>query len=156
MITLVNESDEVIGEGELKDVHRAGKLHRAIHILLQDQEGNIFCRQRAISKTLYPGWWSTSVGAHVESGESYEECARRMLQDMLGIEAALRPLGKIRIHDETENEICMVFSAISEEKLAYNLRHIEGGRFLSHDEVEALTKEKTTTPHLGEALKLLR
>ena len=108
-LVLVNEQDRVLGKVGVKEAHEEGILHRTVHIFIVNTEGKLFCRQRSLKKKVYPGYWSTSVGVHVSPGESYHETAKRGLVNTLGIDCDLKPIGKSRIKDESENEISATF-----------------------------------------------
>ncbi|MDO8626835.1 MAG: NUDIX domain-containing protein [Candidatus Diapherotrites archaeon] len=153
-IDLINEEDEVVGVSDVDEVHKKNLLHRAVHVFIVNSKGELFCRQRNRMKTLYPGFWSTSVGAHVLSGQNYEDVAHESLENMLGIHCELELIGKDRVQDETENEIVELFIGNSDDNMSFNPRQVEDGKFLSVEEVEELTKQENATPHLAKALEI--
>ncbi|OGM03166.1 hypothetical protein A3K72_00550 [Candidatus Woesearchaeota archaeon RBG_13_36_6] len=154
MIDVVDEKDKVIGKATIDEVHNKGLLHRAIHIFIINPEGKLFCRQRSLKKERYPGWWSTSVGAHVLSGQDYDQVAKQSLKDTLGIDCKLTFIGKARVHDKFENEISATYIGYSDEKMDFNPKQIEGGKFFSIQEIRELTKKKNVTPHLAHSLNI--
>ncbi len=142
LLDIVDEEDNVTGSASSEEIHEKYLLHRAVHILIIDSKGRIFCRQRSPKKERYPGYWSTSAGSHIASGESYEETTATLKND-LGI-SELEMIGKIRVRDQHENEMCTVYIGHS-DKVNIN------GRFFSIDEIKKLDK---FTPHLLKSVEV--
>lgn len=92
---VVNQNDEVVGAASQKDVYEQQLTHRIAHIMILNDRGDILLQKRGETCSYLPGFWSTSVGGHVRSGEMYEEGARREAQEELGITVDdLQPVGK--------------------------------------------------------------
>ncbi len=154
LINIVNEKDKIVGKTEIEEAHRKNFLHRAVHIFVINSEGKLFCRRRSFNKPRYRGYWSTGVGAHVLSGQTYSKVALKALKETLGISCKLKMIGKARVHDKYENEISATYIGYSNKKLRFNKRQIEGGEFFTIKEIKKLTKQKNVTPHLKHSLKL--
>ena len=154
IIDVVNEQDEVIGRADKDGIHHKRLLHRAVHIWIINSSGKLFCRQRSSKKQIYPGYYSTSVGAHVISGQTYNQTAKQSLQKDLGINCKLEMIGKARVHDQWENEISVTYIGYSDDTFNLNPKQIEDGKFLTVKEIKELTKQKNVTPHLAHSLEL--
>ena len=155
----VTEKDNVLSRINSDKAHEKHLLHRAVHIFLVDKKGRLFCRLRSLKKKIYPGYWSTSVGSHVPFGETYDLTAHRALKNTLGVDCPLIFIGKARVQDKIENEISATYIGYigySKEKLRFNPQQIEGGKFLTIDQIKKLTRQKNVTPHLGHSLELYR
>ena len=64
---VVNEKDEVVGEAIRGEVHRNPKLiHRAVHIWVLNDRGEILLQQRSLTKDKAPGQWDISCAGHVK------------------------------------------------------------------------------------------
>ena len=88
-VVLVDEQDNVLGTMEKMEAHEKGCLHRAISILLFDQNQRMLLQQRASSKYHWPNIWSNAVCSHPRQNETYEAAAHRRLPEELGIKADL-------------------------------------------------------------------
>lgn len=88
-VVLVDEQDNVLGTMEKMEAHQKGCLHRAISILLFDQNQRMLLQQRASSKYHWPNIWSNAVCSHPRQNETYEAAAHRRLPEELGIKADL-------------------------------------------------------------------
>lgn len=158
LIDIINEQDEIVSQEEIESAHQRGLLHRSVHVLIVDPQGRLFCRQRKLDSPRYPGFWSTAVGAHLTSGQSYEAEARSALQATLGISCVLALMGKVRVKDGIENEINALYIGRIDAslKLDINFELVEGGRFFNADELDRLTAPERVTPHLLQAIELYR
>src|SRR5271155_6084547 len=108
---IVNEQDEVIGQMPRPQVHREGRKHRAVHVLVFNARGEIFLQKRSMTKDTFPGAWDSSASGHVDSGEDYDACAVRELSEELGLKVAAPPrrLFKIAACAETGQEFVWVY-----------------------------------------------
>lgn len=88
-IPLVNEQDEIVGEGEKLAVHQAGLLHRAFSILVHDGHGKWLLHQRAFHKYHSGGLWTNTCCGHPNVGESLENAIHRRLQEEMGFDCQL-------------------------------------------------------------------
>jgi len=84
-LDVVNEHDEVIGRASQADVYRLGLLHRIVHVIVMNNSGEMALQLRSKTKSFLPGHWCTTAGGHVQSGETYEQAARRELQEETGM-----------------------------------------------------------------------
>src|SRR3954467_532457 len=111
MFDVVNDRDEVIGSERRSEVHRLGLQHRAVHVLIFNERGQIFLQKRSMKKDRQPGVWDSSASGHVDSGEEYDPCAARELQEEIGLrpKSALRRLFKISACRETDEEFVWVY-----------------------------------------------
>lgn len=86
VVILVDERDATIGFAPKLDVHRDGRLHRAVSVVLFDGQGRVMLQRRAAAKYHSGGLWSNSCCGHPRPGESVEAAAGRRLSDELGVE----------------------------------------------------------------------
>lgn len=82
---IVDEHDNVIGQATRGEVHRQWLRHRAVHILVFNDKGEIFLQKRSRKKDLYPGCWDSSAAGHLDAGEDYAHAAVRELREEIGL-----------------------------------------------------------------------
>lgn len=84
VIDIINREDEVVGQAVISEIYKKKFPHRIVHVLLMDEDGKIACQIRSKHKSFCPGCYSTSVGGHVQFGETPEEAAKREMKEELG------------------------------------------------------------------------
>lgn len=88
-VVLVDSTDHQTGLMEKLDAHRGkGMLHRAVSVLLyrtRHGETEVLLQQRSHKKPLWPLYWSNTVCTHPRNSETPVNCARRRLQEEMGI-----------------------------------------------------------------------
>ena len=95
VVDVVDEDDNVIGTIFRKDEIFGKHILRSASIFLINDKNEILLQLRSKNSKHYPLHWDVSGGGHVNSGESYEECAKRELFEETGIRVDnLRFLGK--------------------------------------------------------------
>jgi isopentenyl-diphosphate delta-isomerase len=85
-VVLVDQRDRMVGVAPKLDAHRRGQLHRAVSVVLFDDEGRVLLQRRAEAKYHSAGLWSNTCCGHPRPGESVGDAARRRLMDEMGIE----------------------------------------------------------------------
>ena len=86
LFIVVDKHDNVLGYRTRQECHRDTSLiHRAVGLLIFDDQHRVLLQKRSMTKDTRPGYWSTSVGGHVSKGESYEQAILRETQEELGI-----------------------------------------------------------------------
>ncbi|HVN95561.1 MAG TPA: isopentenyl-diphosphate Delta-isomerase [Syntrophorhabdaceae bacterium] len=154
LLILVDKEDEIVGY-EPKDMCHKGRgiLHRAFSIFIFNEMGEFLLQRRSSSKPLWPQFWSNSVCSHPRKGETYEAAASRRLSEEIGLRADLSRLFKFRYqarfgHVGSENEMCVVFSGVSNGPVRADPKEIEEWKFIAIPELdEQLRKQpRTFTP----------
>jgi len=141
---IVNERDEVIGQQLRSEVHRLGLMHRAVHVLIYNQRGELFLQKRSLNKDSCPGLWDSSASGHSEVGESYDDCALREVFEELGFQLSSVPnrLFKIAACPETGQEFVWVYRAQADGPFMLNEDEIETGGWFTDEQITRWTTER--------------
>jgi len=137
-LDVVDDTDTVIDRATRDEIHARGLMHRAVHVLLFNSRSEVFVQLRSLSKDNSPGLWDTSAAGHVDSGESYLDCAVRELNEELGVTVAAENLLQFhRLHPSKENgfEFVNVYKAHSDAPLTLQAEEIDDGRWLTPTEL---------------------
>jgi isopentenyl-diphosphate Delta-isomerase len=139
---VVDKMDNVIGQATRREIHQKNLLHRSIHILVFNHQDEVFLQKRSMAKDENPGLWDTSSAGHVDSGETYNECAHRELWEELGIKAILKPLEKIEACQNTYHEHVQIYICRTNAKININLDEISEGKYFDLEVLRSKIKKK--------------
>lgn len=140
-LDIVNENDEVIGQASYQEIYDKLHSHRIVHILIFNNDGKMALQLRSKNKSFCPGHWSTSVGGHVQAGESYEQAALREMKEEIGVEATFDFLAKDLYIDAARNnfqKFLSTFKTIYEGPLDINPGEVERVEFFSLKEIQEM------------------
>lgn len=134
LIVLVDDKGKPIGTSEKLAAHTSHTaLHLAFSCYVFDKHGRYLLTQRALSKKVWPGWWTVSFCGHLAPGEIAVDALRRRADFELGI-TKLRDI-TLLLPDYRyitppykgiiENEICPVYVAMLDSELVPNPDEVE-------------------------------
>lgn len=130
---IVDENDKVVGQSPRSEVHEKKLRHRAVHVLIFNDEGEIFMQKRSKTKDTWPGAWDSSCSGHVDAGEDYLPAALRELDEELGYqpEGELKMLFKLLPCEETGEEFIHVYRLEGRGPFRLNHEEIEIGEWMN-------------------------
>lgn len=86
LFPLVDTQGNVIGSATRRECHSGSMLlHPVVHLHVFSPDGALLLQKRSEDKDIQPGRWDTSVGGHVDYGETVEEALRREVGEELGL-----------------------------------------------------------------------
>ena len=131
LLEVVDETGRVIGLAPRSLVHAdRSLLHRVAHVLVVNRAGEILLQKRSTVKTVAPGKWDTSVGGHLEVGETPETAARREMEEELGATGEIEFLYTWIWRDTFESELVTSYLCRHEGPFRCNLLETEELCFL--------------------------
>lgn len=84
---LLNENGEKIGKTKLRtEVHRDGDWHKAVHIWIINNNGDILLQRRCATKDSYPNMLDISSAGHLSAGDDSISGAVRELKEELNLD----------------------------------------------------------------------
>jgi isopentenyldiphosphate isomerase len=137
ILEIVNEKGEVLGTMPRDMIHGdPSRLHRVVHMLVFRSDGRLLLQKRSRHKDVAPGKWDTSVGGHVNAGETLEEALRREVEEELGITVDEPEFLYSYIHsNEYESELVYTFRCIHDGEISFQKSEIEEVRAWSLEEI---------------------
>ncbi len=103
---IIDESGNIIGKAARAECHGNNSLaHRVVHVLVFNSNGQLFLQKRSLDKFIQPGKWDTSVGGHLDLGETFEQAVDREMKEELGINAPLKHMYDYWMRNEIETHV---------------------------------------------------
>jgi isopentenyl-diphosphate delta-isomerase type 1 len=137
---IVDGDDRVIGQASRSEVHARKLRHRAVHVFVFNARGELFVQKRSATKDTFPRCYDSSASGHLASGEDYDVCARREIQEELGLVVpaeSLRKHFKIEACEDTGCEFVWVYSVVTSEPPTIDLDELESGEFWARDHAKS-------------------
>ena len=157
LFPLVDEEGNIIGAATRGECHdRSKKLHPVIHLHVFNSKGELYLQKRPEWKDIQPGKWDTSVGGHVDLGESVEIALKREAQEELGI-SDFKPeiLAHYIFESERERELVFAHKTIYDGVINPS-EELDGGRFWSIDEIKEHLGKGVFTPNFESELQRIK
>ena len=138
LLEIVNSKGEAIGLAPRSEIHgNPSLIHRVVHVLVFNKKGELLLQKRALSKDVAPGKWDTSVGGHMNPGESTLEAAKREMEEELGIKNCKPAFLYTYTHTNPyETELVYTYKCQSNEQLSFNKDEIDDVRPWQMDEIQ--------------------
>ncbi len=146
LLDVVDENDKVIGKATRGECHKKGFLHRIVSTIVLDKSYRVFIGKRGKTKHYRPLEWAIGVGGHVESGETYEEAAKKELKEEIGITENPIVLSKYIDTSEYDKELRKMFFVITEQKIKLDKNEYEEGLFVTYEELKKRMKTQKFIP----------
>lgn len=137
LLSVVDENDCIIDTCARYIIHATGLRHRAVHILVFNNQGQLFLQKRSMKKDLNGGLWDTSAAGHVDAGEDYDVSAVREVEEELGISIAdaLELLFKLPATAATGMEFIQVYRCLHNGPFMLAVDEIDEGDWFSVAEI---------------------
>lgn len=146
---LVDEDGNVIGQASRKECHSGSKLlHPVIHLHIFNSKGELYLQKRSATKDIQPNKWDSSVGGHIDLGETPEIAAKREAREEIGLQdVTIHFIQKYIIETDRERELTYCFYSISNETPHADMNEVTDGRFWNISEIADQLGKDIFTPN---------
>lgn len=138
ILEIVDEKGRIIGTAARSRLHnRSYLLHKVVHVLLFNADGELLLQKRSRNKDLFPCKWDISVGGHIMQGEDTAEAAIRETKEELGfIPTELLFLYSYIFVGSFEKELVYTYSSTAVDNYEFNREEIEEVKFWNLKNIE--------------------
>ena len=146
---IVDEDGHVVGVATRGECHSGSKLlHPVVHLHVFNSRGEVYLQKRPEWKDIQPGKWDTSVGGHIDYGETPEQALIREVREELGItDFTPERVGKYVFESCRERELVYVHRTIYDGPIKPSTEELDGGRFWTLDEIRQSLGQNLLTPN---------
>lgn len=67
LFDIVDELNQVTGQGTRREIHEGSLRHRAVHMFLVNKHGAVLLQKRSLWKDRQPGKWDSSAAGHLDA-----------------------------------------------------------------------------------------
>lgn len=137
-LEVVNDKWEIIEIFPRSKIHgNPSLIHRVVHVLVFNRRGELLLQKRSMNKDVAPGKWDTSVGGHINPGESLLDAVKREMNEELGITTCQPGFLYSYIHSNPyETELVYTYSCLYDGEIYFNKEEIDEVRFWSLQEID--------------------
>jgi isopentenyldiphosphate isomerase len=158
LFPVVDESGKVTGKATRSTCHNGSKiLHPVVHLHVFNGKGDLLLQKRSAEKDIQPGKWDTSVGGHVDYGETVEEALFREVREELGISDFTPVLLRTYIFtSEIEREMVHSYKTTYDGPFCFDKHEIDEIRFWQLSEIEKDLGKAIFTPNFEDEFRFLQ
>ncbi len=149
LFPIVDEEGRQTGSATRGECHGGSMLlHPVVHLHVFNSRGEVYLQKRPVWKDIQPGKWDTSVGGHMDYGETPEQALAREVREELGITDFTPTFnGKYVFDSRRERELVYVYSTTYDGPVSPSAEELDGGRFWTLDEIRAAIGQNLLTPN---------
>jgi 16S rRNA (adenine1518-N6/adenine1519-N6)-dimethyltransferase len=142
MFDVVDDQNNVLRQATRHEVHSERLLHRAVHIFVLNQRGELFLQRRSRWKDAHPLRWDSSAAGHLNAGQGYDETAPRELMEELGVTAECAPIGDLPASRATGWEFVRLYRAEHDGPFHLAPAEIDSGGFFTLEQLDRWAKAR--------------
>ena len=149
LLDILDDHGNITGSASREECHSGSfLLHGVVHVLVFNSDGAVILQKRSLSKDIEPGKWDTSVGGHINSGETVKDALYREAGEELGITGAeFEYLYSYTITTDIERKFVTAFTCLWPGEILFQEEEIDEARPFSPSEVKSLLGTGIFTPN---------
>lgn len=140
IMDIVDENDVVIGTAPRTEIYEKNLGHRIAHVIIFNARGDMALQRRSPSRSFMPNAWVSAGSGHVQTGETYEQAARRELMEEAGVDIPLTFLARDPYVALGLSKFLGTFTGVHEGPFQHDPEAVSEVRFFSLLDIAAMIK----------------
>jgi isopentenyldiphosphate isomerase len=146
LVDVIDDAGNTIGVVTRREMRARRLPHRCTYVLVFNSRGELFIHLRTETKDVHPGYWDVAIGGVLAAGETFDEGARREIQEELGIIAEPNMLFPVSYADERTSVRAMAYRLDHDGPFRLQVEEIVRGEFVPVGEVLARIERESFCP----------
>ena len=149
----MEEQNEVIDEygntltiTSRQEIKEKKLRHKASFIILKNSKNQYFIAQRSATKRVYPLKWAFGAGGAVMANESYDDAAKRELEEELGVKEKVEYLFDFSFDSNEIHYLAKVYEVIFDKEVIIDKTEYEIGKWANDKEIFEMEKKGEFCP----------
>lgn len=158
IVPVVNENGIVTARAPRDYVHGEAKLlHPVVHLHVVNSKGEIYLQKRSAIKEIFPLYWDTAVGGHIEYGESVLEALYREAREEIGLRD-FNPvfLTEYVFQSQVDNELVFSYACVGDFQPDPDQIEVSEGRYWTEREIDESFGKSILTPNFEKEFSMIR
>ncbi|MGH2635460.1 MAG: GNAT family N-acetyltransferase [Actinomycetota bacterium] len=146
IVDVVDDDNHVVEALPRRIMRERRLFHRCTYVLVLDPQGRLYVHRRSETKDVYPGSFDVCAGGVNAAGESYDDCARRELEEELGVVA--RPVFRFlhRYVGPSGRVWGAAYDVVWGGEIRWQPEEVVWGEFVALDEVGPMIEREPFCP----------
>jgi 8-oxo-dGTP pyrophosphatase MutT (NUDIX family) len=146
LVDVVDDGNEVVGVAPRRTLRAENLWHRCTYVFVLNPAGELYVHRRTDTKDVYPGFYDVGAGGVNAAGESYDACARRELEEELGVTAEPTFRFLHRYEGPSGRVWGGAFDVVWDGAIVWQPSEVAWGAFVPFDEVDAMVARERFCP----------
>lgn len=146
-VEIVNDNNNILKIVSYDEMIEGSLLHRGSRVIIVTSDGKIYISKRSKNLRTSPGLYDLGAGGLKDAGENMEDCAKRELQEELGIKATeLEFLFEYKHRSPKDNYNLMVYLYVYDGPITIQQEELDEGLFIPLSDLKKFVEKNKFAP----------
>ena len=143
---VIDREGKTIAIAPRSEVKEKKLRHKTAFIILKNNKNQYFIAQRNSNKKTYPLKWAFGAGGAVMANESFDDAAKRELEEELNLKEEVKYLFDFSFDSEEIHYLARVYETIFDKEIIIDKREYSQGKWASVKEIFEMEKKGDFCP----------
>ena len=143
---VIDENGNILAITSRKEIKEKNLRHKAAFIILKNSKNQYFIAQRSATKKVYPLKWAFGAGGGVMADESYDDAAKRELEEELGVKEPVKYVFDFSFDSKEIHYLAKVYEILFDKEVVIDKTEYEIGKWATVKEIFEMNKKSEFCP----------